>query len=271
MGDIILLYRCWALWGRAYWIIALPLMTAVAGFGVFHSPLAHNAILKSSPRLYRTSRSHRSNADADRFNSRSFFCAIDHRWLRATTVHQCHGHHIDHVQDMVHVTTQQWRQDAGTRQRAYSKKCYCSRRREWLTILHCTAHIRHLERHRAYGTGDCCTNGCSDLCRCPRIIRQRFSANSSQGISPTLIIIRVGLGIAMRSTDGGISSPMVWAVPHGTRETTFSTGCGVEARPPMHLGADSYGTGGSTKVDRGDGVSLETKAVDSASNVITIV
>ncbi|EJF59554.1 hypothetical protein BD309DRAFT_1031064 [Dichomitus squalens] len=32
LGDYILIYRCWALWGRNYWIIALPSMCAIAGF-----------------------------------------------------------------------------------------------------------------------------------------------------------------------------------------------------------------------------------------------
>ena len=33
LGDYILIYRCWVLWGRNYWIITLPSLCAVAGFG----------------------------------------------------------------------------------------------------------------------------------------------------------------------------------------------------------------------------------------------
>lgn len=33
LGDYILIYRCWVLWGRNYWIVALPSLCAVAGFG----------------------------------------------------------------------------------------------------------------------------------------------------------------------------------------------------------------------------------------------
>ncbi|RPD61380.1 hypothetical protein L227DRAFT_500506 [Lentinus tigrinus ALCF2SS1-6] len=31
-GDFILLYRCWIVWERNYWVIILPALTAVAGF-----------------------------------------------------------------------------------------------------------------------------------------------------------------------------------------------------------------------------------------------
>ena len=33
LGDFILMYRCWVLWGKNYWVIVLPSLTAVAGFG----------------------------------------------------------------------------------------------------------------------------------------------------------------------------------------------------------------------------------------------
>ncbi|EJF59590.1 hypothetical protein BD309DRAFT_854657 [Dichomitus squalens] len=40
LGDLILLYRCWVIWGKNYWIIIAPLVTAGAGFacimGVAH-------------------------------------------------------------------------------------------------------------------------------------------------------------------------------------------------------------------------------------------
>ncbi|KAL1949043.1 hypothetical protein VTO73DRAFT_10849 [Trametes versicolor] len=32
LGDFVLLYRCWIIWGRNYWVILLPFFTAVAGF-----------------------------------------------------------------------------------------------------------------------------------------------------------------------------------------------------------------------------------------------
>jgi hypothetical protein len=33
LGDLILLYRCWLVWGKNYYVIVLPLLTALAGFG----------------------------------------------------------------------------------------------------------------------------------------------------------------------------------------------------------------------------------------------
>ena len=33
IGDYILIYWCWMMWGRNYWIVILPSLTAIAGFG----------------------------------------------------------------------------------------------------------------------------------------------------------------------------------------------------------------------------------------------
>ncbi|KAI0918347.1 hypothetical protein AcW1_009748 [Taiwanofungus camphoratus] len=32
MGDMVLIYRCWLVWGKNYWVIILPFLTAVSGF-----------------------------------------------------------------------------------------------------------------------------------------------------------------------------------------------------------------------------------------------
>ncbi|KAI0754440.1 hypothetical protein C8Q80DRAFT_1247167 [Daedaleopsis nitida] len=34
-GDFILLYRCWIVWNRAYWVVVLPGLTAIGGFACF--------------------------------------------------------------------------------------------------------------------------------------------------------------------------------------------------------------------------------------------
>ncbi|RDX40953.1 hypothetical protein OH76DRAFT_277179 [Lentinus brumalis] len=33
LGDFLLVYRCWALWGKKAWVVVLPFLTAVAGVG----------------------------------------------------------------------------------------------------------------------------------------------------------------------------------------------------------------------------------------------
>jgi len=33
IGDLLLLYRCWLVWGRQFYVIVLPLLTALGGFG----------------------------------------------------------------------------------------------------------------------------------------------------------------------------------------------------------------------------------------------
>lgn len=33
IGDLLLLYRCWLVWGKNYYVIILPLLTALGGFG----------------------------------------------------------------------------------------------------------------------------------------------------------------------------------------------------------------------------------------------
>jgi len=34
VGDMVLLYRCWMLWDKNYYVIILPLLSAVGGFGM---------------------------------------------------------------------------------------------------------------------------------------------------------------------------------------------------------------------------------------------
>ena len=38
LGDFVLIYRCWMIWGKDYYIIVLPLLTSIAGFGRRSSP-----------------------------------------------------------------------------------------------------------------------------------------------------------------------------------------------------------------------------------------
>ncbi|KAG1746892.1 hypothetical protein EDB19DRAFT_331343 [Suillus lakei] len=33
IGDLLLLYRCWLVWGKQFYVIVLPLLTALGGFG----------------------------------------------------------------------------------------------------------------------------------------------------------------------------------------------------------------------------------------------
>lgn len=33
VGDLLLLYRCWFVWGKNFYVIILPLLTALGGFG----------------------------------------------------------------------------------------------------------------------------------------------------------------------------------------------------------------------------------------------
>lgn len=33
IGDLLLLYRCWLVWGKNFYMIVLPLLTALGGFG----------------------------------------------------------------------------------------------------------------------------------------------------------------------------------------------------------------------------------------------
>lgn len=33
LGDFVLIYRMWHVWGRNYYLIILPLLLAVSGFG----------------------------------------------------------------------------------------------------------------------------------------------------------------------------------------------------------------------------------------------
>lgn len=37
LGDMVLIYRCYYVWGQNPYVVILPFLTAVAGFGEFHS------------------------------------------------------------------------------------------------------------------------------------------------------------------------------------------------------------------------------------------
>ncbi|TBU59396.1 hypothetical protein BD310DRAFT_413596 [Dichomitus squalens] len=39
IGDYILIYWCWMMWGRNYWVVILPSLTAIAGFGAYSRTL----------------------------------------------------------------------------------------------------------------------------------------------------------------------------------------------------------------------------------------
>ena len=43
LGDLILLYRCWVIWGKNHWVVAFPLLTATVGFGESPTSL-HNSL-----------------------------------------------------------------------------------------------------------------------------------------------------------------------------------------------------------------------------------
>ncbi|KAI0716740.1 hypothetical protein C8Q76DRAFT_591603, partial [Earliella scabrosa] len=45
LGNLILIYRCWIIWGRNYWIVGLPTLTAIAGFSCV-AGVAHLVITK---------------------------------------------------------------------------------------------------------------------------------------------------------------------------------------------------------------------------------
>ena len=40
LAGLILLYRCWVIWGKKYWIVLPPFVMALGGFGAPPSPLA---------------------------------------------------------------------------------------------------------------------------------------------------------------------------------------------------------------------------------------
>lgn len=35
IGQLILIYRCWLLWSKNYWIIILPFLTSLSGLGKY--------------------------------------------------------------------------------------------------------------------------------------------------------------------------------------------------------------------------------------------
>ena len=42
MGELILIYRCWVLWSKNYWVILIPTLAAIGNLGNFYSPFNLN-------------------------------------------------------------------------------------------------------------------------------------------------------------------------------------------------------------------------------------
>lgn len=45
LGDAVLIYRCWVMWRRNYWVVAVPILSAIAGFG--KSPFPAQSLIHS--------------------------------------------------------------------------------------------------------------------------------------------------------------------------------------------------------------------------------
>ena len=79
-----------------------------------------------------------------------------------------------------------------------------------------------------------------------------------QGIAPTLILIRVMLGLSVESTiDHAAATPMVWATASGAESTPRDSKIVVT----MSTGASS-GVGSSTKVYQPSSDSLEMRPLE---------
>ena len=42
MGELILIYRCWVLWSKNYWVILIPTLIAIGNLGNSYSPVNPN-------------------------------------------------------------------------------------------------------------------------------------------------------------------------------------------------------------------------------------
>ncbi|KAM5537664.1 hypothetical protein V8D89_008742 [Ganoderma adspersum] len=222
LGDYILIYRCWVLWGRNYWIVALPSLCAVAGFACIMQVVHYVVTLDPTsptppkPMLPLTLAGYSLPLCTN---------------LMATTLI---------------VTRIYWLSRGTTREGFRSARAIS--RSAMATIVESGA--LYLAIQLAYVV----------LLSLEHPVDAIIAVMACQiyGIAPTLILIRVMLGLSVESTmDHGAGTPMVWATATG-RDSIHG-----ESKIPVTIdtGASS-GAGSSTKVYHPDGDSVEMKPLE---------
>ncbi|KAI1794447.1 hypothetical protein LXA43DRAFT_883966 [Ganoderma leucocontextum] len=223
LGDYILIYRCWVLWGRNYWIVALPSLCAVAGFAcimqVVHYVVTLDPTSPTPPKPM----------------------------LPLTLA----GYSLPLCTNMMATTliiARIWWLSRGTAGEGAFRSARAISRSAMATIVESGA--LYLAVQLAYVV----------LLSLEHPVDAIVAVMACQiyGIAPTLILIRVMLGLSVETTmDHGAATPMVWAtVTRG--QTTHG-----ESKIAMTVGnGGSSGAGSSTKVYHADGDSVEMKPVE---------
>ncbi|TBU25893.1 hypothetical protein BD311DRAFT_726926 [Dichomitus squalens] len=185
MGDFILLYRCWVLWGQSYWVIALPFMTAVAGF----------ACIGRVVRIVVTQTPTSSTPDPSLVP-----LDIAGYALPLCTNAMATGLIAYRIWSMSVLNDGQATLQSSAR---LAKNAMTIIVESGLLYL-----VTQLVFVVLNGTGN--TSEAILVAMAVQIY----------GISPTLIIIRVGLGIAVESSGADVNTPIIWAVNHISDSTT---------------------------------------------------
>ncbi|PIL23344.1 hypothetical protein GSI_14655 [Ganoderma sinense ZZ0214-1] len=222
LGDYILIYRCWVLWGRNYWIVVLPSLCAVAGFACIMQVVHYVVTLDPTsptppkPMLPLTLAGYSLPLCTN---------------LMATTL----------------IIARIWWLSRGTVGEGFRSARTISRS-AIATIVESGA--LYLAVQLAYVV----------LLALEIPVDAIIAVMACQiyGIAPTLILIRVMLGISVESTvEHGAATPMVWATITGGVSTHGESKVAVT----MGTGASS-GAGSSTKVYHPDSDSVELKPLE---------
>lgn len=150
------------------------------------------------------------------------------RRICPSPLHECHGHLPHCFPSLVHLP-RHFRFSASNRRRHHTP-CNDAHHRERIPLPFIPTHLRRALCHPEPRRSDPCRHGRPNLCKqfiCPFQIAPEHvdDVSLSQGIAPTLIILRVGLGISPEQTSGtAVSTNIKWIVRRGEDLGTSATG-----------------------------------------------
>ena len=183
LGDLILLYRCWVIWNKNYWVVAFPLVTATVGFGESSpaSPRARgippNFVIvtpltsRTLDRLHHGCRTPRPHDRPHRARTARSDRPAGPRGVRAATGDQLHGDGT-HRGAVVRECAQRREARRGSDERHDARGPACRRdyRGERRAVPRRAAHLRRALRDGPPRAGDLCGDRGPDLRKCPFLV-----------------------------------------------------------------------------------------------------
>ena len=168
-GEFILIYRCWLLWSKNYWIVILPSLAAIGGLGKVPLTIVGSrtdayqltVILVPSMcrRDYPPSIAHQSECP----NRPSFRCTTRSGWPYSSVVHQRDHYHPHRRTHMASFPSQGARRAGHALPDRHGPGRDRYRRRERPDLFNRATHLCYSLCHQAPCPGRCLFDGGTDI------------------------------------------------------------------------------------------------------------